>query len=70
MSAGEVSSQRSGCSWELPGNAGEGGSEGGEGGGAGHVETEPDMPVRLMPKVQTDEPLYTYTLGPWLAVLL
>ena len=47
---------------------GSGGGDGG-GGGAGHVETEPDTPVRLMPKVHTDEPPRTARLGPWEAVL-
>ena len=42
------------------GEGGEGGGEGsesgegGEGGGITHVETEPDTPVRVMPKVQAD----------------
>ena len=49
---------------------GGGGSEGGGGGGAGHVDTEPDTPVRVMPKVHTDAPLLTATLGPVDALLL
>ena len=61
-----------------PGDGGDGGGgtgggeggEGGEGGGAAHVETEPDTPVIVIPKVHTDEPPRTYMLDPWLAVLL
>ena len=47
-----------GCVGGEGGEGGEGDGGGGEGGGAGHVETEPSVTVRLlMPKVQTSAPL-------------
>ena len=55
---------------EGGGEGGEGGEGGGEGGGAGHVDTEPDTAVRLMPKVHIEALGSTFTLGPVGAVLL
>ena len=56
------------------GDEGGGGKDGGGsmgGGGAGHIDTAPDTPVRLlMPKVHTDEVLCTHILIPLLALLL
>ena len=70
---------KSASSFGVDGGGGEGGGAaggdgggggGGSGGGAEHVETEPDTPVRLIAKVQTDEPTRTYMLDPLLAAVL
>ena len=39
-------------------------------GPAAHVETEPDTPVIVIPKVHTDEPPRTSMLDPLLAAVL
>ena len=49
---------------EGGGGTGEFGSEGGRGGGASQVEMEPDTPVRLIAKVQTEPPTLI-KLSPW-----
>ena len=50
------------------GGGGNGALPGGYGGGAGQVETEPEMPVRVVDQEQTVSPEIsgpTATLGPW-----